>query len=56
MLKTAVIGAELLRRSPDGTWPKNPLVIESGDLRLDSTGFSMPLAAAYRTIRLAPKK
>lgn len=56
VLKTAMIGAELLRRAEDGTWPKNPLVIETGDLILESIGFSVALAAAYRTTRLAPKK
>jgi Uma2 family endonuclease len=56
VLKTAVISAELLRRAPDGTWPKDPLMVESGDLQLESIGFSMPLSAAYRTTRLAPKK
>jgi Uma2 family endonuclease len=56
VLKAAEIGAELLRRSPDGTWPKTPLIIEAGNLTLESIGFSMPLAAAYRTTRLAPKK
>jgi Uma2 family endonuclease len=56
VLKTAVTGAELLRRSPDGTWPKTPLIIEAGNLTLESIGSSMPLAAAYRTTRLAPKK
>jgi Uma2 family endonuclease len=56
ILKTAAIGAELLRRAPDGTWPRTPLVFETGDLTLESIGFSMPLAAAYRTTRLAPGK
>jgi Uma2 family endonuclease len=56
VLKAAVTGAELLRRSPDGTWPKTPLIIEAGNLTLESIGFSMPLAAAYRTTRLAHKK
>jgi len=53
VLKTASIGAELLRRNPDGSWPSQPLSIESGDLRLESIGFNFPLAAAYRTTRLA---
>ncbi len=56
VLKTAKIGAELLRRAPDGNWPPQPLVIESGDLTLESIGLSIPLAAAYRTTRLAAKK
>ena len=56
VVKTASIGAELLRRNPDGSWPSQPLSIETGDLTLESIGFSMPLSAAYRTTRLAPKK
>jgi len=56
VLKTAKIGFELLRRGQDGNWPPHPLVIESGDLTLDSIGLSIPLAAAYRTTRLAAKK
>ncbi|MGO9720338.1 MAG: Uma2 family endonuclease [Methylocella sp.] len=53
VLKTASIGAELLRRNPDGSWPSQPLPIETGDLTLESIGFNFPLAAAYRTTRLA---
>jgi hypothetical protein len=46
----------LLRRAKDGNWPPQPLAIETGDLTLESIGLSIPLAAAYRTARLAPKK
>jgi len=54
ILKTAAIGAELLRRQPDGSWPKQAEIIEaSGMLVLDSIGLQVPLAAAYRTTRLA---
>jgi Uma2 family endonuclease len=56
VLKTAQIGAELLRRGKDRNWPPHPSAVESGDLNLESIGFSIPLAAAYRTTRLAPKK
>ena len=56
VLKTASIGAELLRRNQDGSWPSQPSTIEAGDLILESIGFSFPLAAAYRTTRLAAKK
>jgi Uma2 family endonuclease len=53
IVRTAAIGAELLRRNPDGTWPERPLAIEQGELALDSIGFSAPLTAIYRTTRLA---
>jgi Uma2 family endonuclease len=56
LLKTASIGAELLRRNQDGSWPSKPLPIETGELNLESIGFRIPLAAAYRTTRLAGNK
>ena len=56
VLKTVSIGAELLRRNQDGSWPRQPLAIETGELTLESIGFSIPLAAAYRTTRLAANK
>jgi Uma2 family endonuclease len=52
VVNSAKIGAELLRRAEDGSWPPGPLSIETGELTLESIGFSMPLAAAYRTTRL----
>ena len=55
VLKTASIGAELLRRNQDGSWPSQPLTIEAGELMLESIGFRIPLAAAYRTTRFAAK-
>ena len=55
VLKTASIGAELLRRTSDGSWPEQPLILADGELALQSIGFRIPLAAAYRTTRLAPK-
>ena len=56
VLMTAAIGAELLRRNQDGSWPSQPLSIATGDLTLESIGFRIPLAAAYRTTRLAANK
>jgi Uma2 family endonuclease len=53
VINSTKIGAELLRRASDGSWPPGPLSIETGELTLESIGFSMPLAAAYRTTRLA---
>ena len=48
------VDAELLRRNPDGTWPEVPTLIGSEDaLNLDSIGFTVPLAALYRTTTLA---
>ncbi len=53
VMRTASIGAELLRRNPDGTWPERPESIVDGELLLDSIGFRVPLADIYRTTRLA---
>ncbi|MDA8048426.1 MAG: Uma2 family endonuclease [Rhodospirillales bacterium] len=53
VVKTAAIGAELLRRNPDGTWPKRPVTTESTGLVLESVDFRTPLPALYRTTRLA---
>ncbi len=53
ILHSAKIGAELLRRNPDGSWPAQPLAIDDGDIELVSIGFRVALAALYRTTRLA---
>jgi hypothetical protein len=42
-----------MRRAEDRNWPSQPLAIETGELTLESIGFFMPFAAAYRTTRLA---
>jgi Uma2 family endonuclease len=55
VVETASIGAELLRRGQDGSWPSHALAVEAGLLTLESIEFSFPLAAAYRTTRLALK-
>jgi Uma2 family endonuclease len=53
LLSSTAIRAELLRRDSDGNWPAAPALLEGGDLSLDSIGFTAPLAAIYRTTRLA---
>ena len=53
IVRTAAVGADLLRRTPDGAWPERPLAIEQGELALDSIDFRAPLTALYRTTRLA---
>jgi Uma2 family endonuclease len=48
------IEAELLCRQPDGSWPKDPQRIAAdGILTLRSIGYSVLLAALYRTTTLA---
>ena len=55
VVRSATIGADLLRRSADGSWPERAETLTEGVLRLDSLGFAAPLAALYRTTRLAPR-
>jgi Uma2 family endonuclease len=48
------VEADLLRRNADGTWPELPMRVgPEYALRLDSIGFSVPLAPVYRTTTLA---
>jgi Uma2 family endonuclease len=51
VLHTDEIAAEIVRRRTDGSWPKAPHVVRSGDISLDSIGFRTPLAALYRTTK-----
>ena len=52
VLRTDAIGADLLRRRPDGTWPEQPDTIAEGELALESIGFRCELAEIYATTRL----
>lgn len=52
VLETETITASLLRRDADGSWPAQPERLADGLLTLVSIGFSVPLAAVYRTTRL----
>jgi Uma2 family endonuclease len=53
VLSSTAIRADVLRRGSDANWPATATVIEDGDLVLNSIGLSIPLAAIYRTTRLA---
>jgi Uma2 family endonuclease len=53
VLRTASVGADLLRRQPDGSWPERQITVETGDLTLESIGYTGPVAAFYRTTWLA---
>jgi Uma2 family endonuclease len=56
IVKSAMIGAELLRRRPDGAWPDHTdTIAESEDLVLESIGFRIALTELYRRTRLARK-
>jgi Uma2 family endonuclease len=52
-VRSTRIEAELLRRLPDGTWPKEPQILRAGDdLTLTSIGFGVALTACYQTSSL----
>jgi Uma2 family endonuclease len=54
VLRSTAIAAEVLRRAPNGEWSPQPDIIDAtGELRLDSVGFALPLREAYRTTTLA---
>lgn len=53
IVRSAVIGAELLRRDADGNWPERSITIEDGVLELQSIDFRIELSAIYQRTRLA---
>ena len=53
IVHSTAIAADLLRRRPDGSWPDNAQSLTGGEMTLDSIAFATPLAALYRTTRLA---
>ena len=53
VVRSDVVGAQLLRRNPGGSWPQVPHVIETGDVTLDGIGFRTPLTALYTGTWLA---
>lgn len=57
VLHTATVAAHVLRRTPDGTWPVKPGLIEDGDLTLESIAFRTSLMGLYQDtpLHLPPK-
>lgn len=53
LLSSTAVRAQLLRRQADGSWPAEAMTIDEGDLVLDSVDLTVPLAAIYRSTRLA---
>jgi Uma2 family endonuclease len=54
-VRSTRIEAELLRRLPDGNWPKEAVVLHAGDsLTLTSIGFTVAVDAFYQTSSLRP--
>ena len=52
VLRTVSIGAELLRRDADVSWPREPESLTDGDLALESIGLRVFLVDLYRSTRL----
>lgn len=52
VLDTVAIGAQVLRRGADATWPEEPEPVTAGELVLDSISFRAPLPDLYRNTRL----
>ncbi|HEY0203544.1 MAG TPA: Uma2 family endonuclease [Acetobacteraceae bacterium] len=48
VLRSVFVGADIMRRHSDGTWPKEPEQIRTDDLVLDSIGMRTPLMDLYR--------
>ena len=53
VVRSDVVGAPLLRRNADGSWPPVSLAIDREDVTLDSIGFRTPLPALYAGTWLA---
>jgi Uma2 family endonuclease len=53
IVRTDSIGADILRRNPDGAWPDGPMTIKEGDLVLESIGLRVAIADLYKTTYLA---
>lgn len=53
VLRSTSIGAQLLRRQADGSWPDRAMTVTEGALTLESIGFTVELSALYRGTRLA---
>lgn len=56
LVRSTHIGAELIRREPEGGWPANALALAAdASLVLESLDFSCPLATVYQGTRfIAP--
>lgn len=56
VVHSTAVGAELLRRGADGSWPPEPLRVGGDDaLVLEGVGFRAPLRDLYRTTRPRPR-
>jgi len=54
VIHSTEIGARLLRRQDDGSWPEQPLLVSDGTLTLDSVGFQVSVESLYAGTWLQP--
>ena len=54
LLHVAKPRAELLRRSEDGTWPAEPIIVTEGEFTLESVGCRVALPALYAAAGISP--
>ena len=48
LVQSTSMGAEILRRQPDGNWPSQSLILDaSSEIELDSIGLNTPLTEFY---------
>lgn len=52
VLRSDAIGADLLRRGSEGSWPERAEAVEAGELVLECIGLRVVLSDIYRTSRL----
>lgn len=54
IVASTAVAAQILRRNPDGSWPRNPQSIAPGaTVELTSIGLTFPLSEVYRDTHLA---
>ena len=53
-METEAIGVEVVRRHPNGEWPDDPVLVETGSFRLDSIGMEVALTDLYADTMLDP--
>ena len=55
VVDSRMIEVAVLRRGPDGTWPKDPERVSNrrGSVRLETIGLELPMTAVYRNTHLA---
>jgi hypothetical protein len=53
VLDSTRVVAEMLRRTPEGGWPGEPVALFEGEMVFSSIGFGVPLAELYGPIGFA---